>query len=248
VFFSATLLPWEYYLTMLGYEDHDLSYEVPSPFLQDNFLIMSYGLSTKYNDRDMNAGEIAKAVKASVSVKTGNYLVFFPSFSYMEKVLQMYKMMYPDSTVMVQRRKMSALERESYISMFKNAPDSTLVGFAVMGGIFSEGIDLTGDRLTGVVIIGTGLPSPSVERNAVSSYFTENDENGFNYSFFYPGMNRVFQAMGRVIRTENDRGFALLIDERFMHEETRETFPPFWQNIKNVSDPKDIYKRIKEFL
>ena len=132
--------------------------------------------------------------------------------------------------------------------MFNETPKETFTAFAVMGGIFSEGIDLTGDKLTGVIIIGTGLPSPSVERNAVSQYFNENDESGFNYSFFYPGMNRVFQAMGRVIRTETDRGFALLIDDRFLHEETRETFPPFWQDIKTVSDPKDIYKKIKEFL
>jgi len=248
VFFSATLLPWEYYLTMLGYEDHDLKYEVPSPFLQDNFLIMSYGLSTKFNDRDGNLTELVRAVKAAVSVKTGNYLVFFPSFSYMEKASSIYRMMYPDSDFIMQKRKMSSAEREMYISLFKESPQKTLVGFAVMGGIFSEGIDLTGDRLTGVVIIGTGLPSPCVERSAVSTYFTENDENGFNYSFFYPGMNRVFQAMGRVIRTENDRGFALLVDERFMYDETKETFPPFWQNIKNVSDPKDIYQKLKEFL
>ncbi len=248
VFFSATLLPWEYYLKMLGYDDTDLKYEVPSPFLKENFLIMSYGVSTKFADRDVNATEIARAIKAALSVKTGNYLVFFPSFSYMEKVCSVYKAMYPDSEIVVQKRKMSAFERENYISLFKPSPDKTLIAFAVMGGIFSEGIDLTGDKLTGVVIIGTGLPSPSVERNAVSTYFTENDESGFNYSFFYPGMNRVFQAMGRVIRTENDRGFALLIDERFLHEETRETFPPFWQDIKTVSDPKDIYRKIKEFM
>lgn len=248
IFFSATLLPWEYYLTMLGYEDSDLTFDVPSPFLQDNFLIMNYGLSTKYNDREMNMNELVRAIKAAVSVKTGNYLVFFPSFSYMEQVTAMYKTLYPDVNLLVQKRKMSSLEREAYISLFKDTPDRTLVGFAVMGGIFSEGIDLTGDKLTGVVIIGTGLPSPSAERNAVSTYFSENDENGFNYSFFFPGMNRVFQAMGRVIRTENDRGFALLIDERFLYEESRETFPPFWQDIKTVSDPKDIYRRIKEFL
>lgn len=248
VFFSATLLPWEYYLNMLGYEDSDLSYEVPSPFLRDNFLIMSYGLSTKYNDRDMNAQEIARAVKAAVSAKNGNYLVFFPSFAYMEKVVSVYRTLYPNSQILVQTRHMSAIERENYISLFTAAPNKTLVGFAVMGGIFSEGIDLTGDRLTGVVLVGTGLPSPSVERSAVSTYFTQNDESGFNYSFVYPGLNRVFQAMGRVIRTENDRGFALLIDERFLYEETRELFPPFWQDIKTVSSAKDIYRRIKEFL
>ncbi|MBQ9922647.1 MAG: ATP-dependent DNA helicase [Clostridia bacterium] len=248
VFFSATLLPWDYYLKMLGFDEKDLKYEVPSPFLQDNFLIMSYGLSTKFADRDANINNIARAVKAATSVKTGNYLVFFPSFDYMEKAVSMYKLLYPDQTIVCQKRKMSALERSNFISMFSETPKETFIAFAVMGGIFSEGIDLTGDKLTGVIIIGTGLPSPSVERNAVSQYFNENDESGFNYSFFYPGMNRVFQAMGRVIRTETDRGFALLIDDRFLHEETRETFPPFWQDIKTVSDPKDIYKRIKEFL
>lgn len=248
VFFSATLLPWDYYLKMLGYEGSDIKCEVESPFLRDNFLIMSYGLSTKYNDRENNIHELARAIKAAVSAKTGNYLVFFPSFAYMEQVTAMYKSLYPESVVMLQKRKMSTLEREEYISMFSEAPQNTLVGFAVMGGVFSEGIDLTGDRLTGVVIVGTGLPSPSVERSAVTAYFNENDENGFDYSYFFPGMNRVFQAMGRVIRTENDRGFALLIDERFLHEETREIFPPFWQEIKTVSDAKDIYRKIKEFL
>lgn len=248
VFFSATLLPWDYYLKMLGYEDSDIKCEVDSPFLRDNFLIMSYGLSTKYNDREAGAHELARAIKAAVSAKVGNYLVFFPSFSYMEQITTVYKALYPDSFVLLQKRKMSTLEREEYISKFAEAPQSTLVGFAVMGGVFSEGIDLTGDRLTGVVIIGTGLPSPSVERSAVTEYFNENDENGFDYSYFFPGMNRVFQAMGRVIRTESDRGFALLIDERFLHEETREIFPPFWQDIKTVSDAKDIYMKIKGFL
>lgn len=248
VFFSATLLPWEYYLTMLGYQDSDISYEMDSPFLQDNFLVMSYGLSTKYADREANAIEIARAIKASISVKTGNYIAFFPSFSYMEKVKQIYSMLYPDSMVLMQKRKMSSLERENFIAQFTETPKTTLVGFAVMGGVFSEGIDLAGDRLCGVIIVGTGLPAPCIERSAVSEYFTENDQSGFNYSFFFPGMNRVFQAMGRVIRTENDRGFALLIDERFLHEESRETFPPYWQDIKTVVSPKDIYRNIKEFF
>lgn len=248
VFFSATLFPWDYYLKMLGYDQKDLYCEVPSPFLRDNFLIMNYGLSTKFTERDDNAYEIAKAINAATGVKTGNYFAFFPSFSYMEQVLSIYKAMYPRQNIICQKRKMSPVERENLISLFTNSPEKSMIVFAVLGGIFSEGIDLAGDKLTGVIIVGSGLPSPSVERTAVSTYFNENDEIGFNYSYFYPGLNRVFQAMGRVIRTETDRGFALLIEEKMLYEETREMFPSFWQDIITVSDEEEISNNVNEFL
>lgn len=251
IFFSATLLPIIYYKKLLSIESDDYAIYAESPFDESKrLLLLGNDVSTKYTMRgqgmyDKYADYIQRVVKA----KQGNYLVFFPSYKFMEEVLAAFeKKIQNDIEYMTQDQVMDEEKRENFLNRFKeeNSSDKSLVGFCVLGGVFSEGIDLTEESLIGAIIVGTGLPQVCNEREILRQYFEKESGNGFDYAYLYPGMNKVLQAAGRVIRTEKDRGIVTLLDERFLGRRYRETFPREWKEIK-YCNIRNIEENIKKF-
>ncbi|MFO7611554.1 MAG: ATP-dependent DNA helicase [Clostridia bacterium] len=229
VLFSATLEPAVYYKSILGGRDRDSFVSLPSPFPGENLAVIIEGrISTKYRDRNLSYDDIAFMLRDSFSIKTGNYIAYFPSYKYLEDVLGVFEKISPEFEILTQKPGMAENDRETFLERFENHGNSTLVAFAVMGGIFGEGIDLAGDRLSGVAVIGTGLPAVCPERELIKRYYDGINGQGFDYAYTYPGLNRVLQAAGRVIRSENDRGFVLLIDSRFTGRKYMELYPSWW--------------------
>lgn len=237
VFFSATLLPIYYYRKLLGAEEEDYAIYAETTFDQRNRLLMlGTDVSTKYTKRGREMYErFAEYILETVMTRRGNYLVFCPSYQLMQDVyetcLEKFEK-FPEVNSIMQSQYMSEEERESFLGTFEKSGSGILVGFCVMGGIFSEGIDLADDRLIGAVILGTGLPQICNEREILKQYFDSRNMSGFDYAYMYPGMNKVLQSAGRVIRTENDRGIVLLLDERFQEYRYQEVFPREWQGYK----------------
>jgi Rad3-related DNA helicase len=248
VFFSGTLQPLPFYKDMLGGEESDRTMCLSSPFPLENLCLMASGsVSTRYKDREGSYEGIARYIKLASEQKTGNYLVFFPSFEYMRNVYELYRSFWPEDYTIIQESRMDDGERESFLQSFEQYPSQSMVAFAVMGGIFSEGIDLAGDRLSGAVVIGVGLPQLSAERDLIARYYAESKGQGFEYAYMYPGMNRVLQAAGRVIRTMEDRGFVLLLDDRFLHRRYLNLFPAEWQYYRKVYSPDAVSGILKNF-
>ncbi len=160
--------------------------------------------------------------------KQGNYLFYFPSYAYLDLIYRHFTEAHPAVRAIRQEREFSEKDRSHFLDLFHNERNDTLVGFAVMGGIFGEGIDLVGDRLTAVAVVGVGLPGISPERDSIRDYFNRSDRKGYEFAYQYPGMNKVLQAAGRVIRTENDRGIVLLIDRRFFGVQYQSLMPAEW--------------------
>jgi len=248
VYFSATLLPESYYLTMLGGSDRDVFLDLPSPFPQENRLIMNAEVSVKFSDRDRTASSLCRLIHIASNVKKGNYLVFLPSFEYMDMLYGQYIHSYPQDRTVIQKRNMKRAEKEEFLSAFTQMTigDSSLVGFAVLGGSFSEGIDLCGDALHGVIIVGVGLAPPNAESEAQSMLFTDIGLDGKELSYDMPGLNRVFQAAGRVIRSENDRGFIILADARYSDERMKEQLVKDW-NTERIEDGNDLKVKLRRF-
>ena len=234
VFFSATLLPLQYYRKMLSTRSENFGMYVESPFEQKKrCLMICRDVSSKYTRRGYEEyRKIAEYIARMSWQKKGNYMVFFPSYRLMEDVYQVYQDEFSVSWVrcISQHASMTELEREEFLEEFTEETEETLVGFCVMGGIFSEGIDLIGDRLIGAAVVGTGLPQVNCEREILKGYYDEKGEQGFDYAYRYPGMNKVLQAAGRVIRTKEDTGAILLIDERFLNRDYRNLFPREWND------------------
>ena len=234
VFFSATLLPLQYYRKMLSTRSENFGMYVESPFEQKKrCLMICRDVSSKYTRRDYEEyRKIAEYIARMSWQKKGNYMVFFPSYRLMEDVYQVYQDEFSVSWVrcISQHASMTELEREEFLEEFTEETEETLVGFCAMGGIFSEGIDLIGDRLIGAAVVGTGLPQVNCEREILKGYYDEKGEQGFDYAYRYPGMNKVLQAAGRVIRTKEDTGAILLMDERFLNRDYRNLFPREWND------------------
>ena len=234
VFFSATLLPLQYYRKMLSTRSENFGMYVESPFEQKKrCLMICRDVSSKYTRRGYEEyRKIAEYIARMSWQKKGNYMVFFPSYRLMEDVYQVYQDEFSVSWVhcISQHASMTELEREEFLEEFAEETEETLVGFCVMGGIFSEGIDLIGDRLIGAAVVGTGLPQVNCEREILKGYYDEKGEQGFDYAYRYPGMNKVLQAAGRVIRTKEDTGAILLMDERFLNRDYRNLFPREWND------------------
>ena len=234
VFFSATLLPLQYYRKMLSTRSENFGMYVESPFEQKKrCLMICRDVSSKYTRRGYEEyRKIAEYIARMSWQKKGNYMVFFPSYRLMEDVYQVYQDEFSVSWVrcISQHASMTELEREEFLEEFTEETEDTLVGFCVMGGIFSEGIDLIGDRLIGAAVVGTGLPQVNCEREILKGYYDEKGEQGFDYAYRYPGMNKVLQAAGRVIRTKEDTGAILLMDERFLNRDYRNLFPREWND------------------
>ena len=234
VFFSATLLPLMYYRKMLSTRSENFGIYVESPFEQKNrCLLICRDVSSRYTRRGYEEyRKIAEYIAKMSWQKKGNYMVFFPSYKLMEDVYQIYQDEFSSGWVrcISQHSAMTEKEREEFLEEFAEENDDTLVGFCVMGGIFSEGIDLIGDRLIGAAVVGTGLPQVKCEREILKEYYDAKGEQGFDYAYRYPGMNKVLQAAGRVIRTKEDEGAILLMDERFAERDYRTLFPREWND------------------
>lgn len=229
IFFSATLLPIEYYKYMLGGEE-DKAIALGSPFDHTKSLrLVARDVSTRYQHRQASYKRICEYIEKVAGGKVGNYMVFFPSYKYMMEVYERFREREHGYDVYVQDTKMDEEERELFLSRFEKNPKRTVIGFCVLGGLFSEGIDLTGDRLIGVVVVGVGLPQIGLERDLIKHHFDDKDEEGYHYAYTYPGMNKVLQAVGRLVRTEEDEGIVLLIDDRFLSPLYGGLFPrEFW--------------------
>lgn len=249
IFFSATLLPINYYKMLLSVEKDDYAIYAKSPFDAANrLLLLGSDVSTKYTMRGKGMYEkYAEYILRIIKAKAGNYLVFFPSYRFMEEVLAAFEKYDMDGIeYVVQEQSMNEQMREDFLRLFEEKREGSLVGFCVLGGVFSEGIDLTEESLIGAIIVGTGLPQVCNEREILRQYFDRQETNGFDYAYLYPGMNKVLQAAGRVIRTENDRGVIALLDERFAERKYRDTFPREWTDVKRCNIGQ-VETEIKEF-
>ena len=229
VFFSATLLPIRYYREQLGGKKEDAAVYAKSVFSSEQRkVLIARDATTKYTRRGPSEYEkIARYIECFVSAKEGNYLVFFPSYSFMDQVVTRLQER-EHRRLLVQGTDMREREKEEFLEAFDSESEDSVIGCCVMGGIFSEGIDLREDRLIGAVIVGTGLPMVCNERELFKNYYEEKKGSGFDYAYLYPGVNKVFQAGGRVIRTVSDKGAILLLDERFMQRQYQELFPREW--------------------
>ncbi len=248
VFFSATLLPVNYYKLLLSGDINDYAIYIDSPFnSQNRKILVANDVSSKYTRRTVTEyRKIAEYIEKTVSAKKGNYMIFAPSYRFMEEILKEIERGRGDYEIAVQKQSMVELEREEFLSAFHNFHQKTFLSFCVMGGIFSEGIDLTEDKLIGSIIIGAGLPQVCMEKEVIKTYFEESGRNGFDYAYLYPGINKVLQAAGRVIRTENDKGIIILLDDRFLRKEYSALFPREWHD-REVINLQGISQKVEDF-
>lgn len=246
--FSASLTPLTYYQEVLGGNREALRYRLPSPFPEKNqqVFIADY-IQTTYKQRSNSYRPIAQTIADAVYAKKGNYLVFFPSYKYLDDCYQTFHQLFPDIDVVIQDTQMNEQEREDFLAKFNAEAKHSLVGFCVLGGIFSEGIDLKGPRLIGSIIVGVGLPQMNHEQELIKEYFDEKKGRGFEYAYQLPGMNKVLQAAGRVIRDAKDKGIILLLDQRFTTQQYRRLFPAHWQQAKVCHRPEQLKKEINAF-
>ncbi|UHP10350.1 ATP-dependent DNA helicase [Listeria marthii] len=248
VLFSATLRPINYYTNVLGGEKDTSRMMFASPFKQKNMhLLVADYISTKYQMRETSLEAVVDALYALASGKTGNYLFFFPSFLYLQNVYDLFNEKYPDVRVRKQETAMDEEQREHFLGEFQAGNEETLVGFCVLGGVFSEGIDLRGERLIGAAIVGVGLAQLNHESDLIKDYYNKTIGRGFDYAYQIPGMNKVLQAVGRVIRGESDRGVVLLIEERFSADRYRALFPAHWNHAKTVKSTQEISREVNGF-
>lgn len=247
ILFSATLEPIEYYRDITGLKNADIL-SLPSPYDPGNLCITAFdSINTRLNERKNTANDCAELIEAVVSAREGNYIAYFPSYEYMKRVCTAFHRLAPEYPVILQKPGMSYGERERFIKLFRSSRYDSIVGFCVLGGIFSEGIDLAGESLIGTIIFGTGIPSLSAERNIMSNYYDERTERGFDYAYACPGMNRVLQAAGRVIRTETDRGVVVLVDDRLRDPAVRKLFPKHWKQMKYTGNIASLSSILDDF-
>ena len=233
----------DYYRTLLGGDQEDSVLQLPSPFPSENLAVLIQDrIQTFFKGRAESLGEVVAAIGTLVQGRRGNYLVYFPSYQYLNDALQAFQVRHQSIQIIVQRPGMTEPERDAFLNVFSVEHGETLVGFAVLGGIFGEGIDLVGERLIGAVIVGVGLPQLCIERNLIRDYFQQQNGAGFEYAYTFPGMNRVLQAVGRVIRSETDRGVVLLIDARFNELRYRRLFPVWWKylRVRNADTLREV--------
>ena len=249
IFFSATLLPVDYYIRLLSKDKDDYAIYASSPFdVSRKEVLIGADVSSKYTKRSLSEYQkMASYIQIAIEQRKGNYMTFFPSYKMMEEVADCFEKIKEEKTVVLRQSSgMREREREEFLEAFERTEEAGQVGFCVMGGIFGEGIDLKHDRLIGVIIVGTGLPQVCNEREILKNYYDVKQEDGFAYAYQYPGMNKVLQSAGRVIRTQEDEGVILLLDDRFLQQKYREMFPREWQNYM-VCNLRNIGDKIKDF-
>ena len=247
VLFSATLLPVDYYRRLLTTKEDPYAVYAPSPFEEDHrLLLLASDISTRFADRGENMyRRIARYIQEMAKARTGNYLVFFPSYRMLKDVFEVYRREFdvPEVNWVLQSSRMQEDDREIFLENFYEDPEHSLVGFCVMGGMFSEGIDLTGTKLIGAAIVGAGIPQVSNEREILKDYY---GRDGFDYAYRFPGINKVEQAAGRVIRTAEDLGVILLLDERLLAPSYTRLFPREWRS-REVCTVESVREKIREF-
>ena len=235
IFFSATLLPVNYYKNLLSSKKDNYAVYADSAFREEQrLLFIGRDVSSLYTRRTLGEfHRIALYIQQVLRAKKGNYLIFFPSYRFMEDVYEQFLAVNEqEADCMMQSGNMNEADREEFIQEFSNPREKSLAAFCVLGGIFSEGIDLKEDLLIGVLIVGTGLPQICNQREILKEYYQEENGQGFDYAYQYPGMNKVLQAAGRVIRTASDRGIIGLLDERFLRSDYRQLFPREWSQYE----------------
>ena len=246
VFFSATLTPMEYFADVLGCPDAPCL-ELDSPYDPEHLGLFGVdSISTRYSDRERFAHEVAEMILAAAEAKKGNYIAYFPSYAYMKSVYSVFVEIAPHMHTVVQKQGMLHNERNTFLQAFSQKREA-VVGFCVLGGAFSEGVDLRGEQLIGTIIVGTGLPKITAEQNLLRDYFEKTRESGFAYAYTYPAMIKVQQAAGRVIRSETDCGVVVLIDDRYAQPQTYKLFPKMWRHIRFVRDAYTLNAALSAF-
>lgn len=239
IFFLATLTPLKYFRYILGGDESDYILKIKSPFNENNFkLMITSNVSMRYSLREANIQTACGYIKKCITLKDGNYMVFFPSYSFMNKVFETYEGLYDISNIILQNRGLSEEEQNAIINKFKN--ENNIVLFTVVGGVFSEGVDLPLENLIGAVIIGTGIPQISFERNIIKDFFDEKFNSGYDFAYKYPGFNKIMQSAGRVIRTDDDKGMVLLIDSRLSERTYSKLFPEHWKHYINIRNQDSL--------
>ncbi len=244
VFFSATMYPINYYMDLLT-KGNGKYLTLESPFDSSRLkLIVNDTISTKYKDRENTIDEIASTIRTLVKSKNGNYIAFFPSYKYIELVFDKLKDL--DTTIIIQNRLMNEKDRENVLEMFKNTREPHL-GLFVLGGSFSEGVDLKGDLLNGVIVVGVALPMVNIENNLLQEFFENKYGKGFDYAYTYPGFTKVIQAAGRVIRTFSDYGVVILVDRRYKYHTYTSLMPNNWNHRKIINDKEELLETLEAF-
>lgn len=244
IFFSATMFPIDYYKNLIN-KNNGLDLTIDSPFDSNNLLlIVRRNTFTKYNDRYNSIDDIIECIDELVNYKVGNYIVFFPSYEYMSLVVN--KLDNPSYECIIQTKNLTEDEKEGILNEF-NKHDTTKVGFFIMGGVFSEGIDYLGDMLSGVMIVSVCLPPFDDYNNMLKDYFDNTNRDGMLYAYQIPGISKVIQSVGRLIRSETDKGVAILYDDRFSYSNYKKLFPSSWKNIRYANNNYDVLKYITFF-
>ncbi|WOD29711.1 helicase C-terminal domain-containing protein [Alloalcanivorax xenomutans] len=228
VLFSATLSPPRYYADLLGLPDTTAWVDVPSPFRAEQLQVrIGHRISTRYRDRRASLAPIAALIGDQFQQRRGNYLAFFSSYEYLEGVLSVFRRAHPDVPVWSQQRRMDEEARQAFLDRFEEGGEG--IGFAVLGGAFAEGIDLPGRRLIGAFVATLGLPQMNPVNEQFKTRLAALFGDGYDYTYLFPGLRKVVQAAGRVIRTGDDEGVVHLIDDRFAHPRVRALLPSWWQ-------------------
>lgn len=246
ILFSASFTPLTYYQEVLGGGKEALRYRLPSPFLpeQQALFILDY-IPTTYKQRENSVTNLVAAIYEMVMAKKGNYFVFLPSYAYLDLVATAFKKAYPEIATLIQNNELSEGEKENFLAAFISDPKTALVGFCVLGGVFSEGIDLKGSRLIGSMIVTVGLPQINHEQELLKGYY--GGKKGFDYAYRLPGMNKVLQAAGRVIRDQKDYGVVILVDQRFESPEYLSLFPPHWHHFLPIHNRQELKSNLLHF-
>ncbi len=253
VLFSATLTPADYFADILGGDRDSVLVSFDSPFPPGHLAVaICPQVNTRLESRDTSYRRIVSYIAATVSARPGNYMVYFPSYAYLDEVYKRFAKKYPAIQAVVQTPGMTHTERDAFIAAFTEDTDTLRVGFCVLGGSFSEGVDLPGRSLIGAVIVGVGIPGLSDERNMIRAHFDERGQDegagqGYAYAYTYPGMNHVLQAAGRVIRRPEDYGVVVLLDDRYTEEPYIRLYPDHWDNLVAVEDAASLYDHLSAF-
>lgn len=248
VLFSATLSPMDYYRSVLGGVDNSLAYQLPSPFpVQNQEILITQYIQTTYRQREFSQDSIVQSLNTLITGKIGNYLCFFPSYSYLKQIKEVFEKAHPEVKVIAQEGEMDNKARQEFLAQFTENPQETMVAFCVLGGIFSEGIDLRGNRLIGVAVVSVGLPGLSAENNLIRDYYDKENGHGFEYAYQMPGFNNVLQAAGRLIRSSHDAGIILLLDQRFGSGRYTQLFPQHWRNYRRISSLPQLTTAVHNF-
>ncbi|MBO5416378.1 MAG: ATP-dependent DNA helicase [Clostridia bacterium] len=248
ILFSATLSPSDYFIDVLGGGKSARSLSLPSPFDSENLCVaVTDYLSVRQEDRKKNTMRYVSAIAASVCARAGNYMVYFPSYAVLEDVVSAFREKFPDVLTIVQKRDMTQKEKEAFLDSFKDDKGVLRIGFCVLGGSFSEGVDLPGSRLIGAIVFGVGLPGLSNEKNIIKDYYDLLNGCGYDYAYTFHGMNNVLQAAGRVIRRAEDRGVVVLVDDRYAEEKYRALFPEHWKEVRYAGNAASLAEIIRDF-